>query len=185
VGALAKKSKTARRVRSAVLGVTAERLSHGAVEQLERPIADEHGAIARPSRAIDILAAMERRGAITPEMRQAGEDFRNSFRRAGFDPLRAANWLRGGAGFDSMSVGLIPARNRVWRALTAVGGLKSADGACLWHVIGGEQSLKEWAQGQGWAGRQVSQEVASGILVAALGVLAQHFELIPGAPSRY
>jgi hypothetical protein len=30
---------------------------------------------------------------------------------------------------------------------------------------------------QGWAGRRVSQEAASGILVAALGALESHFKL--------
>jgi hypothetical protein len=35
--------------------------------------------------------------------------------------------------------------------------------------------LKEWALEQGWSGRRVSQEAASGILVAALGALETHF----------
>jgi hypothetical protein len=45
----------------------------------------------------------------------------------------------------------------------------------LWHVLGWERSLKEWALEQGWSGRRVSQESASGILVAALGALEAHF----------
>jgi hypothetical protein len=52
-------------------------------------------------------------------------------------------------------------------------------------VIGGEQSLRQWAFGQGWSGRLVSQEVASGIPVATLGTLAQHFHLIPGGQDRH
>ena len=43
--------------------------------------------------------------------------------------------------------------------------------ACL----GWERSLKEWALEQGWSGRRVSQEAASGILIAALGALEAHF----------
>jgi hypothetical protein len=42
-------------------------------------------------------------------------------------------------------VARIAAKEHVWRAICAVGGLASAGGACLWHVIGLEQSLKEWA----------------------------------------
>ena len=61
------------------------------------------------------------------------------------------------------------------RAIRAVGGLGSPAGSCLWHVVGWEQSLKEWALGQGWNGRRVSQEAASGILIAALGALEAHF----------
>jgi hypothetical protein len=42
-------------------------------------------------------------------------------------------------------------------------------------VLGWERSLKEWALEQGWNGRRVSQEAASGILIAALGALEAHF----------
>ena len=62
---------------------TPERRNHGIVERLERTIADESGRPARPYRAVDTLAAMERRGSITAGMRQAGEDFRARFAREG------------------------------------------------------------------------------------------------------
>ena len=63
----------------------------------------------------------------------------------------------------------------VWHAIRAVGGIASPAGSCLWHVVGWERSLKEWALEQGWSGRRVSQEAASGILIAALGALEAHF----------
>ena len=66
----------------------------------------------------------------------------------------------------------------MWRAIQSVGGIASPAGSCLWHVLGWERSLKEWALEQGWSGRRVSQESASGILVAGLGALEAHF----GAP---
>ena len=61
------------------------------------------------------------------------------------------------------------------RAILVVGGPGSAGGSCLWHVLGWQRSLKEWALEQGWSGRRVSQEVASGILIGALGALEAHF----------
>ena len=67
------------------------------------------------------------------------------------------------------------ARTAVWRAIQAVGGIASPAGSCLWHVLGWERSLKEWALQQGWSGRRVSQESASGILIAGLGALESHF----------
>jgi hypothetical protein len=76
---------------------------------------------------------------------------------------------------------MLAVREAVWRALDAVGGLGSAGGACLWRVLGGEQSLKQWALGQGWSDRRVREETASGILIGALGTLAQHFHLLPSA----
>lgn len=160
---------------------TPERLDHGAVERLERPIADSAGRLARPYRGIDTLAAMERRGSITPAMRQAGEDFRARFAVAQLDPLRALDYSRprdGAAarhyGGEGPGLRVEGARQAVWRAILAVGGPGSPAGSCLWHVVGWERSLKEWALEQGWSGRRVSQEAASGILIAALGALESH-----------
>ena len=51
----------------------------------------------------------------------------------------------------------------------------SPAGSCVWHVIGMQTSIREWALRQGWGGRPVRQESAQGILVAALGVLVKHY----------
>ena len=125
---------------------------------------------------------MERRGSITSGMRQAGEDFRARFAVAQLDPLRAFDISRARSGNRStFTCGEEPglriehAREAVWRAILSVGGPNSAGGSCLWHVLGWERSLKEWALEQGWSGRKVSQEAASGIFIAALGVLESHF----------
>jgi hypothetical protein len=124
---------------------------------------------------------MERRGSITGGMRQAGEDFRARFAVAQLDPLRAPDLSRprerGALRFkaDEPGMRIEGAREAVWRAIQAVGGSGSPAGSCLWHVVGSEQSLKEWALEQGWSGRRVSQETASGILIAALGALETHF----------
>jgi len=160
---------------------TPERRAHGVVERLQRPIADEAGRPARPYRTIDTLAIMERRGTITPAMRQAGEDFRARFATARLDPLTAYDISRpridrsGLRSRDEPALRIEKARASVWQAILVVGGLNSAGGSCLWHVLGWERSLKEWAFEQGWNGRRVSQEAASGVLIAALGALEAHF----------
>ena len=161
---------------------TPERSNHGIVERLERTISDTSGRPARPYRFVDTLAVMERRGSITAGMRQAGEDFRNRFAIAQLDPLRAFDISRprigDRAGFRSTGgpgSRIEDARKIVWNAVVAVGGLGSAGGSCIWHVVGWQQSLKEWALEQGWNGRRVSQEAASGILIASLGTLEAHF----------
>jgi hypothetical protein len=161
--------------------INPERLQHGPIE-VSPVIADEAGRPSRPYRAVDTLAIMERRGSITASMRQAGEDFRRRFALAQLDPLRALDLARLSLGDkptrrDEHAPGLRAeaARSAVWRAIKAAGGIASPAGSCLWHVAGWERSLKEWAQEQGWSGRRVSQEAASGILIAALGALETHF----------
>jgi hypothetical protein len=66
------------------------------------------------------------------------------------------------------------ARRRVHEAMEALGGISSPAGSCVWHVVGLQRSVREWAIRQGWGGRPVRQEQAQGILVGALGVLAAH-----------
>jgi hypothetical protein len=163
-------------------GPTPERRQHGPIERLERTIGDAAGRPSRPYRAVDTLAIMERRGSITAGMREAGETFRVRFAEAHLDPLRALDLshLRLGEpglrhGGEPPGVRIEAARTAVWRAVQALGGIASPAGSCLWHVLGWERSLKEWAIEQGWSGRRVSQEAASGILVAGLGALEGHY----------
>ena len=148
-----------------------ERLRHGPIERLDRAIADAQGNPSRPYRALDTLAIMERRGSITAGMRQAGEDFRARFATAQLDPLRALDLSqlrlgerRSRRGEEGPGLRIEAARDAVWRAIQAVGGIASPAGSCVWHVVGWERSLKAWALEQGWNGRRVSQEAASGIL---------------------
>jgi hypothetical protein len=56
----------------------------------------------------------------------------------------------------------------------ASGGISSPAGSCVWHVVGLQRSVREWAMRQGWGGRPVDHKAAAGILIAALGVLAAH-----------
>jgi hypothetical protein len=157
--------------------ISPERLRQGLVELVPAVIADADGRPARPYRAVDTLMLMERRGSITAGMRQAGEDFRRRFAVAQLDPLRALDLSHASLGDkpsrrdNAPSQRVEAARAAVWRAVGAVGGIASPAGSCLWHVVGWQQSLREWAQEQGWAGRRVSPEAASGILIATLGAL--------------
>ena len=155
------------------VALTPERPRRGDVERLERAIADEAGQPARPYLAVDALLVMERRGTITAAMRQAGEDFRAMFFLARLDPLCAPALarVRVGAQEVPLSERQIQAREKIWQALKTLGGIASPAGSCVWHVVGCEWSVKDWALREGWGGRRLGQETASGILVGALGVL--------------
>ena len=45
--------------------------------------------------------------------------------------------------------------------------LVSPAGSCVWHVVGLQRSIREWAMRQGWGGKPVRVEQAQ--VVAALG----------------
>jgi hypothetical protein len=137
---------------------------------------DPDGRIVVHHRTIDSLGKMSRAGTITPEMHDAAKDFQAAFIVANLDPIRALPILRvpGNGREPDLNERQLHARRRVHKALEALGGILSPAGSCVWHVVGLQRSVREWAIRQGWGGRPVRQEQAQGILVAALGVLAAH-----------
>ncbi len=160
-------------------GPTQERMNRGDLERMPRTIADEKGHPARPFRTVDTLERMARARTISPEMRQAGEDFQALFALSQLDPLQSPDLRRVPQSLRELPIGLqrTEARKKIWRALGALGGSSSPAGSCAWHVLGCQWSLKEWALRQGWSGRALSQETASGILIGALGVLKAFYGL--------
>jgi hypothetical protein len=139
--------------------------------------ADPDGRIVYHHRTVDTLGKMLRSGTIDEAMHDAARDFQAAFIVANLDPIRALPILRvPGTGREpELNERQLDARRRVHEALQALGGLSSPAGSCVWHVVGLQRSVREWAIRQGWGGRPVEQKQATGILVAALGVLAAHF----------
>ena len=137
---------------------------------------DPDGRIVYHHRTVDTLGKILRAGTITPEMHDAAQDLQAAFIIANLDPLRALPILRvPGTGREpELQERQLDARRRVHEAMQALGGISSPAGSCVWHVVGLQRSVREWAIRQGWNGRPVRQEQAQGILVAALGVLAAH-----------
>ncbi|HTZ77227.1 MAG TPA: hypothetical protein VMC10_04945 [Stellaceae bacterium] len=163
----------------ALLAPTPERWSRREVERLPRAIADEAGRPARPFHAPDTLLQMERRHTITVAMREAGETFRALFRLANLDPLRALDPAKVPETVRELHVSerQAEARRQVDGVMKAFGGRASPAGSCLWHVVGEERSLKDWALRAGWGGKPMKPDTASGILVGALGVLQAYYGL--------
>jgi hypothetical protein len=127
-------------------------------------------------RTVETLGKMLRSGTITQEMYDAAKDFQAAFIIAQLDPLRALPVLRvPGTGREpQLNQRQLHARHRVHKAMAALGGIGSPAGSCVWHVVGLQRSVREWAMRQGWGGRSVRQEHAQGILIASLGMLASH-----------
>ena len=138
---------------------------------------DPDGAIVVHHRTVDTLGKMLNAGTISLEMHDAARDFQAVFIVANLDPLRAVPILRvpcTGRELD-LSERQLDARRRVHEAMQALGGLSSPAGSCLWHVVGLQRSVREWAIQRGWSGRAVDQKQAQGILIAALGVLSSSY----------
>jgi hypothetical protein len=137
---------------------------------------DPDGRIVVHHRTVDTLGNMLRAGTIDEAMHDAAKDFQAAFIIANLDPLRALPVLRvPGTGREpELNERQLDARRRVHKALEALGGLSSPAGSCVWHVVGLQRSVREWALRQGWGGRPVRQEQAQGILIAGLGMLAMH-----------
>jgi hypothetical protein len=137
---------------------------------------DPNGRIVLHHRTVDSLGKMLKAGTISQAMYAAASDFQVAFIVANLDPLRALPILRvPGTGREpDLNERQLHARRRVQKAMQALGGISSPAGSCIWHVVGLQRSIREWAIRQGWGGRSVRQEQAQGILVAALGMLAAH-----------
>ncbi len=144
------------------------RVRHGRVELVAETVKDSDGAPAQPYRAVDAIEAMLQRGVITKEAALAADQFRQAFRVAALDPLRAADMARVPGGHGRGSDPPTWARKRVSEAISALGGQSSLVASCLWHVIGLEWSIRRWCREQ--AG--IAHPTGAGILIAALVILA-------------
>lgn len=142
---------------------------------------DPEGVEVTHHRTVDTLRLMLEAGNISQAMHDAARDFHKAFTFACLDRLGTIDLDRPvrDAGTGNLQADLtdaqVGARERVGRAMNALGGFGSPAASCVWHVVCLECSIREWALRQGWGGRSVRQESAQGILVAALGVLAKHY----------
>jgi hypothetical protein len=125
---------------------------------------DPNGQIVVHHRTVDTLGKMLRAGTITEEMHDAARAFQAAFTIANLDPIRALPILRvpGTGRAPELNERQLDARRRVHEALQALGGISSPAGSCVWHVVGLQRSVREWAIRQGWGGRPVRQEQAQG-----------------------
>ncbi len=125
---------------------------------------DPDGRIVVHHRLVDTLGRMLKSGTIDQAMHDAGRDFQAAFIIAQIDPLRALPILRvPGTGREpDLNERQLHARRRVHQAMQALGGLSSPAGSCVWHVVGLQRSVREWAIRQGWRGKPVRQEQAAG-----------------------
>jgi hypothetical protein len=158
-----------------LISPTPERMRRGSVALLERQIERrDETEFGIPHIAIDLLVRMEGNNRINRDERVAGERFRDWFRLAQLDSLKAADMARpyvdGGGAIPELEPHNERARNEITRAIRWVGGIGSSAGSCLWHVIGLDESLRKWAILQS---RSLDHKGAAVILAIALERLAR------------
>lgn len=123
-----------------------------------------------------MLGRMRDRGAITEEMCAAGYAFRDTFRLAQLDPLKAADVSRPVVSCScrtSDGAHIEAARRKVAASLRLLGsGPHMACRSCAWNVLGFEQSLRQWAAEYSLMHRPISKDQATGVLISALEILA-------------
>lgn len=151
-----------------------ERWNRGEVYRDGKTVNDSEGGIGDPYRVLTTLRQMANKGTITTDMWNAGEFFHAMFVVGQLHAIRAADMGR--IPVEGMRVSQTPgrimrARQWVWEALCAMGGIASPCGRVAWHILGEEMPIDHFARSAGWSGRPLKRETASGLLIGALGVL--------------
>jgi hypothetical protein len=139
--------------------------------------ADPDGRPVVHHRVVDTLGRMLKAGTISRQMHDAARDFQAQFTIACYDTLVCMRFQRHPSKGNraELTEAQIDARRRVDEAMDALGGLGSPAGGCVWHIVGLQRSIREWAMRQGWGGRPINEKQAQGILIAGLGVLMRHY----------
>lgn len=147
-------------------------------ERSQPPTPDRGGG--RRVSTYDTLANMRRRGGIGDDHLTAGRRFEADYEAAFRGALRATDPTRTpgrGArpGSDGTDQNTLDARDRLWRALEALGGADSPTGLAARLVLGEGETLSSFG-GRGLDGcRPLGAERAAGIVTAALALLARHY----------
>jgi Domain of unknown function (DUF6456) len=157
---------------------TLERAQHDRIETFAGPFGDGDDPENPPMRVKDRWSRMEEAGTIDGPMRRAVYRFRRDFAFAGLETLRAGPLIRLARSTRGADPGerRLDARRFVWAALEALGGASGPSGSVVWHCVGRDETVKDWAIRQSWAGRTpLNETAAKGVLLAALWTLAEHY----------
>jgi len=121
-------------------------------------------------------------GKIVHELYDAAEKFRMDFERAQlFGNYARLDMFKTRSGKTEMSDRVAAAKIRINKALESLG--RGKDGpnflqSCSWNVIGSGLTLEDWTGVVRNSGGNMNADKASGILHAALELLAQHYGMI-------
>jgi hypothetical protein len=124
---------------------------------------------------------MAAHGTIDAAQQKAGERFRSDFRYACLDSLRAVDARRIPLPLNTANVPLASvhgndnARDRVFKALDALGGPHSPMASAAWHILGLEWPIKRWAQSRN--SLRVDPRIARRVFIDTLDELKTYYGL--------
>jgi hypothetical protein len=152
------------------LGPTPEQWRQGPMDQTVSYIG---GELRRVMRTRDTLASWAIRRDISKEMLRAGRWFSRTFDLAHLDQLKAADLARPPGGVGGLSNKAEDARAIIREVHTALGGAGAPMADGVWHVIGNQITVADWARRTRLgSGQPLSSDVAKGFVIAGLSILA-------------
>lgn len=134
---------------------------------------DADGRSSEHFRTVDTLGLLLKRGKIDVPAHDAGQRFAEDFQAASLGGAQAINYASAGGGSssgESSTERTAVARQRVHRALKAVGGMGSVGGRLFWDVLGLGMSVKQCARNQ-----SLNCQEAMGMFMAFLSILSGHY----------
>lgn len=154
---------------------------HAGVEESVAQMHDTAGNMSRPvGRVRDTVDVLMANGFISPEEHEAAKRFGWDFHRANLDTLKSVDYEKvpGGSGEPEHMTGMLDARERVNKAVNALGGIGQPAGSIIWNVVGLQRTMKRYATEFAFCnGSSLNESTVKGMLVCALGALALHYGL--------
>ncbi len=134
---------------------------------------------AYPMRAGDVVEALERKGRIDHRAAAGAKKFETLFQRASLQGVVVRDLRTPPAPFRLGSAephNILEARDAVWQAVEALGGIGTPGANIAWDVLGLGMTIKSHAERcQFGNGRSLNPMTATGILVQTCFSLAAHF----------
>ena len=140
---------------------------------------DGAGPASYPMRATDTVQALLNKGRIDDHAAAGAQKFEAIFQRASLSGLASRDIRRIAGPFNpghNEPYGILRARDDVWEAMRALGGINTPGASIAWDVLGLGITIKAHAERcQFGNGRSLNPMTATGILVQSCFTLAVHF----------
>jgi len=151
-----------------------------AIVRSDKQVTDVEGNISAPHMVRDVVTILERSGKLDERAADASRRFQDDFAVAQLSGYQAVDLTRpigGGSSPAGPSDHVMAARDRVWTAAEALGGMGSPGAGACWDILGLGYSIREHAERTLFGAQSLSRIAATGVLITAAHVLARHYRI--------